>query len=160
MDARLPALHEILKLNTRLFRNVLEGVDDEMADGKPVPEASSAIFIACHLMEARYALAGGLGSEMVAPYRDLLDVTDVADIQEYPPLAGVMAAWEEVSAELARLLPEATEEVLGASPPYPFPVDDKTILGGIAFLLEHESYHIGQLSILRRALGLEAMRWD
>ncbi len=160
MDRQLPALHEILKLNTRLFFNALEGVDDEMANRRILEEVNPIIFIACHMMEARFALAGLVGSEAEAPYRDHLDVDDMSLIQEYPPLDGVRQAWEEVSEVLEAGLPAATEEMLSASPPFPFPVDDTTALGGIAFLLQHEAYHIGQLGLLRRALGLEAMRWS
>ncbi len=160
MDRQLPALHEILKLNTRLFFNALEGVDDEMANRRILEEVNPIIFIACHMMEARFALAGLVGSEAEAPYREFLDVTDISLIREYPPLEGVLQAWEEISEPLEVLLPTATEETLTASTSFPYPVDDTSALGGIAFLLQHEAYHIGQLGLLRRALGLEAMRWS
>ena len=160
MDRRLPALHEILKLNTRLFFNALEGVDDEMANRRILEEVNPIIFVACHMMEARFALARMLGAEAVAPYRELLEVTDISQILEYPPMEGVRQAWEEVSEVLEAGLPAATEEMLSASPPFPFPVDDTSALGGIAFLLQHEAYHIGQLGLLRRALRLEAMTWS
>ena len=160
MDRRLPALHEIVKLNTRLFFNALEGVDDELANRRVLDEVNPIIFIACHLMEARFAIARTVGSEAVAPYRELLDVDDISEIQEYPPLEGVRRAWAEVSESLEMLLPAATEETLAGPPTYPYPVDDPTALGGIAFLLQHESYHIGQLGLLRRGLGLPAMKWS
>jgi uncharacterized damage-inducible protein DinB len=159
MDRRLLPLHEILKLNTRLFFNALKGVDDELANRRILDEVNPIIFVACHMMEARFALAGLLGSEAEAPYRELLDVTDISLIREYPPLEGVRQAWGEVSESLEELLPAATEEALASSTSFPYPVDDKTALGGVAFLLQHEAYHIGQLGVLRRALGLEAMRW-
>jgi len=159
MDGRLSALHEILKLNTRLFLNALEGVDDELANRRTLDEVNPIIFIACHMMEARFALAGLLGSEAEAPYRELLDVTDISLIREYPPLEGVRQAWGEVSGSLDMLLPAATEEMLAASTSFPYPVDDTTAFGGVSFLLQHEAYHIGQLGLLRRALGLEAMKW-
>jgi uncharacterized damage-inducible protein DinB len=159
MDRRLTPLHEILKLNARLFTNALEGVDDEMANRRVIDGVNRIIFIACHMMEARFAMARMAGSEREAPFRELLDVTDVSQIREYPPLESVRQAWDEVSNELEKLLPAATEEVLAGSPTYPFPVEDKTTFGGITFLLQHEAYHLGQLGLLRRALGLEAMSW-
>ena len=36
-------------------------------------------------------------------------------------------------------------------------VDDESVLGVIAFLLGHESFHIGQLAILRKYYGLDSM---
>lgn len=37
------------------------------------------------------------------------------------------------------------------------PVEDKTIMGGFAFLISHESYHVGQLGLLRKELGLSTI---
>ncbi len=40
-----------------------------------------------------------------------------------------------------------------------FPIEDRTLLGGVAFLLQHEAFHLGQLAFLRKALGLNPMRY-
>ncbi|HEX9723580.1 MAG TPA: hypothetical protein VGC53_04790 [Vicinamibacteria bacterium] len=43
----------------------------------------------------------------------------------------------------------------------PFPIEDgKSLLGCITFLLEHEAFHIGQIALLRRYLGLGAMKYS
>jgi membrane associated rhomboid family serine protease len=34
------------------------------------------------------------------------------------------------------------------------------ILGGLFFLVQHESYHIGQMAILRKGLGYNAMSYE
>jgi uncharacterized damage-inducible protein DinB len=52
---------------------------------------------------------------------------------------------------------ELTDADLAAKAPFQFPVDDDTILGVIAFMAMHESYHIGQLSAIRRQLGLPGL---
>jgi uncharacterized damage-inducible protein DinB len=31
---------------------------------------------------------------------------------------------------------------------------------GLAFLLQHEMYHIGQIALLRKELGYNAMAWS
>jgi hypothetical protein len=38
-------------------------------------------------------------------------------------------------------------------------VGDRTLLGALAFLAQHESYHVGQLALLRKYAGLPAMRY-
>lgn len=40
-----------------------------------------------------------------------------------------------------------------------FPNADRTRLGAVAFLLQHEAYHIGQVALLRKAFGLGPMRY-
>jgi uncharacterized damage-inducible protein DinB len=39
------------------------------------------------------------------------------------------------------------------------PGADGTVLGALAFLAQHESYHVGQVALLRRQLGLPAMSY-
>jgi uncharacterized damage-inducible protein DinB len=34
------------------------------------------------------------------------------------------------------------------------------VLGALTFLVQHDSYHLGQLSLLRKWAGLPAMRYD
>jgi uncharacterized damage-inducible protein DinB len=42
---------------------------------------------------------------------------------------------------------------------FKFPIEDNTKFGALTFMVQHETYHIGQLGILRRALGLPAMKY-
>ena len=50
-----------------------------------------------------------------------------------------------------------TAEELRRPKVHRFPLEDTTELGLIAFLTQHDSYHIGQLAFLRRQLGKPAM---
>jgi uncharacterized damage-inducible protein DinB len=38
-------------------------------------------------------------------------------------------------------------------------VDDGSVAAGLAFLLTHEGYHIGQMALLRKYLGHPAMAY-
>jgi len=64
-----------------------------------------------------------------------------------------------VSDHLETVLGALTTERLDEPAPQRFPIDDETVLGEIAFLVQHDSYHIGQVALLRRQLGLPAMRY-
>jgi uncharacterized damage-inducible protein DinB len=77
----------------------------------------------------------------------------VPDEAELPDLDVVLGAWREVSTTLLERLRNATPEQLAASCPRSFPIEDKSVLGGLAFLTYHEGYHLGQLALMRRALG-------
>lgn len=159
MNPRIAPLFEILVLNTRLFENALAGVDDASVGERPAG-ANSLGFVACHLLDARAFLAGMLGIEYEMPYRDLLDgARGIDDLPSLPPVDGLRAAWRDVSDRLIRDFPALKESKLADRAAHGFPVDDRTVLGGIAFLLQHESFHIGQLALLRRQVGLEPMSY-
>ncbi|MFZ0391423.1 MAG: hypothetical protein WAN36_13270 [Calditrichia bacterium] len=68
--------------------------------------------------------------------------------------------WDTVSEKLIEKFPALSESNLSSKAPVNFPVEDETRLGEIAFLLQHESYHTGQLSLLRKWLGFQPMSYD
>jgi uncharacterized damage-inducible protein DinB len=41
-----------------------------------------------------------------------------------------------------------------------FPMPNATVLGVLTFLVQHESYHIGQLALFRKCAGLPAMSYE
>ncbi len=160
MHSGVAPLYEIFNLNTRLFLNCLRDVDGDTARQRP-GSANNMAFIALHLLDARCYLARTLGIEYQMPYADMLDsVFSIEEMEEYPPLKGVRDSWRLVSDLLAERLAALDAADVGVAAPLEFPVEDGTLLGGIAFLMQHESAHIGQLAFLRRYLGLEAMTYD
>jgi uncharacterized damage-inducible protein DinB len=160
MDASIAPLYETLKLNTRLFLNALDGVDDATAQKRPSDDTNSMIFIACHLLDARAYLAEYLGIDYTHPYKQIFDSAKRFDeIEPLPPLDGLRTAWREVSELLAERFPKLTDTDLRRKSSLEFPVDDPSVLGGVAFLLAHESFHCGQIAYLRRLLGLDPMSY-
>ncbi len=158
MHPQIAPLCEIATLNSRLFLNALEEVTDEQARQRPAGVANSMVFVALHLLDARCYLARMLGAEASHPYeKELEAVQSIDEMQEFPALEDVRAAWREASSSLDRALRELTAERLIEKAPAEFPVEDRSTLGGVAFLLQHESFHIGQLALLRRQVGLGSM---
>jgi hypothetical protein len=155
-------LLEILHLNTVLFGHCLEGVDDALARKKVDAKVNSMLFIAVHLLDARFYMAESLGLAVSDPLKDRFEeFQNETDLLRTPPhLAQVFGAWSVVALQLERRFGELAERELKLELPGKFPVDDPTLLGGMVFLAQHESYHIGQLAILRRLHGLEAMRYQ
>ena len=160
MNPQVAPLFEILRLNTRLYLNVLDGVDDDAAQVRPCASANSLLFIALHVLDGRCFAARMLGADATHPYQEELDaVQSIEEMERFPELDGVRAAWREASEILEERLPELTAAELAEKAPTEFPVGDGTVLGGAAFLGQHESYHIGQLAYVRRCLGLEGMSY-
>lgn len=159
MQDAIAPLYETLKLNTRLFLNCLDGVGDELARQRPSGDTNSIGFIACHVLHARYYLASFVGLEPVNPFQELFDSAhDVNDL-EVPPLEELRSAWSELSAQLVGRLPELGAADLTSASNQEFPVDDGSVGGAVAFLVQHESFHIGQLALLRKYFGLEGMAY-
>jgi len=162
MDSRVRAWHALAALNARLFRNCLADVDDVVARSRPADRANSMAFLAIHLIEARHFVLTLLGDQRPRPFGDRFDsVTRVDEVTEYPPVGDLLRSWDRLSAGLDDVLSEVEAEALDAraSHGYPLAIADTTVNGSLAFMLQHESYHIGQLAILRKLCGLPAMRY-
>ena len=160
MDPRLAPLADTLHLNTRLLTNCLAGVDDALALRRITPVTNSMAFLVAHLTDARHFLADFLGAPLANPLTGVLEYgKGQDDIGELPPLADLLAAWHGISAHLVEVLPAVGAERLDAASGLRFPIEDRSLLGSVAFLVQHDSYHLGQLSLLRRAFGLPAMSY-
>ncbi|MDM7916997.1 MAG: DinB family protein [Candidatus Eisenbacteria bacterium] len=158
MDPRLAPIAEIYDLNTDLLLNCLEGVSDVHAAERVVPGTNSLAFIAAHLIDARHNIANFLGRPLPNPLETTLGgVERIEDAPALPAVREVRGMWLAVSSHLRDCLEGASADLLAAPSPVALPVGDPSLLGGIAFLAEHESFHVGQLAFLRKALGYPAM---
>lgn len=161
MEPTVQPLYELLRLNTKLLTNCLDGLDDEAARRRIDDKTNNVAFITCHLVDARYFLATYLGLEAVNPLKEVLEgLKSIEDFTEFPLIREVLAAWEDVSGLLAERLQHLEPADLEAKSSQKFPIADDTVLGGIAFLIQHDSYHIGQLGLLRKSLGLQPMSYE
>jgi uncharacterized damage-inducible protein DinB len=160
MDPRIAPLTQILRLNTRLFRNCLEGIGDEQAAVRPSASTNSAAYVAAHVADARFYLLKLLGAEQPNPLAAYLaGAKSIDDVKKSPPLAEVQQAWTLASHALRDRLETITSAELDATVKTRFPVPDQTMLAVLTFLVQHDSYHIGQLSLLRKHAGLPAMQY-
>lgn len=158
MDTRLAPLYEIFKVTSRHFLNAIEGLDDDQAAWRANQDSNSAGFIALHVVESRYYIAKTMGAEAENPYAALTKGRrSIAEMQSMPALTGLASDWKDVTGQMRVRFGQITAEELDLDTKTGLPVDDKSALGVIAFLLMHEAYHIGQLALLRKQVGLPAM---
>lgn len=160
MIAGISVLNEILCLNTRLFLNCLDGVDDEKASRRISGQVNNISFIAVHVVDARIYLANYLGGSIANPFAELAQARSIDEVKAFPTVETLRAEWKKASTELEAIVPRLSAEALCEPSPENFPVDDKTKLGGIAFMLQHESFHIGQMALLRKYFGFPAMSYS
>ena len=153
-------LQLIFNLNSDLFLNVTEEITDEMAMIRPDKQINNVIYISAHLLDARYYISNLLNLEVANPFKEIFEkVKKVEQSVQLPGLTRIRRTWKELSPQLSNQLAEVSEEVLHRKAPFKFPVADSTILGATTFLISHESYHIGQLGLLRKYLGLSGMKY-
>jgi len=161
VDNRVAPLAEILRLNTVLFRNCLDSLTDDQAAKRPSLDTNSAAFVAAHLVSSRFFLLKTLGVDEADPLGSYLDGRKgIDEIAELPPLREVDAAWTKGAHLLRDRLDALTAADIDAPSAIKFPLANGTLLGTLTFLVQHDSYHLGQLSLLRKCCGLPAMRYQ
>ena len=160
MDPRVEPLAAILRLNTRLFLNCLDGVTDDTGRARHASGVNSATFIAAHVTDSRFFALRTLGGALENPLSPFLDkAKSIDEISDWPALDVVRTAWKDVSTALDAQLAAATAEDLSAAVDVRFPGVERTRLGALTFLVQHDSYHLGQLALLRKPAGLPAMSY-
>ena len=146
------------ELQTRLYRNVLEGMG-ELGKERFGEHTNHLSWLAGHILSSRYMMAHLTGIQVPAPYPDLFEHGKGIDNEvQYPAVYEYLKHWDEISDKVIARLKELKREDLEAKAPFMSPMGD-TIGEFIAFFSHHEPYHIGQMGILRKHLGKEAMSY-
>jgi uncharacterized damage-inducible protein DinB len=85
----------------------------------------------------------------------------ITDVKQFPTLAEIQRAWTTASHALRDRLDTVTAAELDGivKPPFPVPTGDPSMLSLLTFFVQHDSYHIGQLAMLRKHAGLPAMQY-
>ena len=158
MDPRLAPLYEIFKVTSRHFLNALDGMDDDQAGWRAAEDTNSAAFIALHLVQSRHFIARAMGLELEDPFAAMTKGRrSIADMQGLPALEELRAEWKRVTGELRVRFGTISPAELDKDTGTGLPLDDKRVLNVVAFLMMHEGYHIGQLGLIRKQVGLSAM---
>jgi uncharacterized damage-inducible protein DinB len=162
MNTSAAALKAQFDLHTRLFNNVLAGITDSDANTRKNDNINHIKWVAGHLLNARVTnIAQMTGGQPDSTYTAQFGRGAFVDANDtYPPLAEITGKWNDTAAAFSNGISHIPEEVLAAPSPAKTPVADDTIRGLLSFLLSHEAYHIGQLSILRKMAGKEAMAYN
>jgi uncharacterized damage-inducible protein DinB len=160
MEPQVAPLATLFELNTDLLLNCLDDLSDSEAQRRLEAGGNSVTFLASHLTDSRHFLVARLGRPATNPLaRYLADVRSIDDIREWPSLDEIRSAWTAVSAHLAGVLADLTPGELAETNVHRFPTSDSSRLGMIAFLVQHDSYHLGQVAFLRRQLDKPPMSY-
>jgi hypothetical protein len=150
----------IINLNERLFLNALDGVTDQQAGERLTDHNNPMTWLATHTTWARYNMLLFLGKPVKNPFEGKFEnfkAYDPAD--NYPSLESVKNEWKNASKLVREALDSVSEEQLSGDSPLKNPTGDFSNGGTLAFLVQHESYDIGQMAFLKKYFTKEAMKY-
>ncbi len=154
MSTDFAQINHMFKTNAQVFEKATQGVPAEKWLAKPGNDSNHLAWIAGHAVVHRALVAKMLGSEWSVPWEALFARgAKLVDPDQYPDPAEIQRAWRDVSEKLNAAWPKASPELLSAPVPQGRPSLDGTIAGSIALLCFHETFHVGQMSYLRKWLG-------
>ena len=156
-------MFESFRLCTTLFRNCLDGIVDGLARRRLTDNTNDLLFLTIHLVDARYYMELVMGGSYNAPFPGLEEISSVNDLpDDAPSIATVLGLWNQISPTLETRFEDLTESHLSAESPFKFYPKDaaQDVRMALSFLIHHEGYHIGQMALIRKGLGLPAMRYD
>jgi hypothetical protein len=140
---------------------VIEGISDKDAQDRLNTKANHVAWITGSLVHERYELANAAGIELKQTSNEIFaGHKAIQDNIIYPSLAEFRGDWERITPVLRRALLQLSSDELNSVDPYGMPGDDLTFFDAITFLIDRESYCIGQVGLYRRLLGYEAMKYQ
>lgn len=159
MNHHIKSVADIYAFNTVSLRVSLGDLSAEDAgrrwrDGG----GSSIIFLLGHLLSSRVGLLKRFGETEDNPYAELFGGNAGArDASDYPGLDELARGWDDVAARLESTLAGLSEEQVMADAEG-FPIADQTARGALMFLAWHESYHVGQIGLMRTEMGYPSVQ--
>ncbi len=146
---------EDYRYNNSFLLNTVKDLTAEEWLKRPTVCSNHIAWIVGHVTWARKAILARLGTQWSTPWLGMFARgVKLDETAAYPSSEELMGAWKEVGGILCGALENAPEEMLTkpATPPSP-PTTDGTMGGVIRFLAWHETYHVGQISIVACMLG-------
>lgn len=154
METDFSNIEGMFKTNTDIVKKAIDGILPEQWFLRPGDDSNHLMWVAGHIVVHRGAVLKSLGAEWEISWSSLFTRgAKLAAQEQYPAVEAIRSAWDEVSAKLLASFTEATTDLLARPAPKGPPSFDGKISGLIAFLAFHETYHVGQVSYLRKWLG-------
>lgn len=151
------------RMHSQMFNNMLDGIREEDAQKRIDGKTNHFSWMVGNLVNCRYWLANILGIPDKDPHDDLFKDARALDVNvQYPSLNELKHAWHKISPVLYQKLLSVTEAELEEA--YEFgmniPYVEENKLNMVGMCIDRESYLFGQLGLMRKALGYEAVRYD
>ncbi len=149
----LRPIAEQYAFNGSLFAIAFDDLSGEEARTAPGPGSSSIHWIGGHLVTARYHTLQLLRKKAPVPWEGRFESSVPAGEQAAVSIERIIDEWNRVTPVLMSALAGAEKRLLHTAPPTPFPTIEQNTLAALAFMANHEAYHLGQISYARRLAG-------
>ena len=154
MSDDLSTMARMFEINAQIFQKATEGIEPEKWLVRPGNDSNHLLWLSGHVVVHRAIAAKILAAQWSAPWESLfVRGAKLVGPEQYPAANEILRAWKEVSEKLTASFANATAEVLRQPSPKDRPSLDGTIGGLVSFLCLHETYHVGQISYVRKFLG-------
>lgn len=158
MNPRVAPLADLYNLNTNLVNKTLEDLSDDTAHKRINDTGTSLHWIIGHIANSRHYVGGLFKAGTEFEKSELFNGgTPLKEPSAYPPITEIKKIFEDVSEKFMKRLEELTDDDINKKLENKLPVKDDTMLAAISFFSLHESYHVGQLSYIRRQLGMDGL---
>ena len=154
----LAALAPRLRFNETLLKSVIKGMDAPAWGLVPPGGGNTPHWILGHLAASRRFMLRTAGHELATdPWEALFGrgAEPGAATAPFPPVEDLLADVHASGEIVGELFPAMADEAAAAPAPQPMPDGSDTVAGVLHFLYFHETYHLGQLGLLRRMNGLD-----
>jgi hypothetical protein len=154
MSSDLQTLANQFKFNNGIYERTVRGIPPEQWLIQPSPESNHLLWVVGHAAVSRAVALRLLGGGWSAPWQNLFSRGQKkVDDGQYPSVAEVQQAWNEISGRLMSAFATASPKLMDKPVEKGKPSTDGTVGGTVAFLCLHESYHLGQTGLIRKWLG-------
>lgn len=145
----------ILAGNDGLADRTFIGVKPDDLWTRPTPHTNSMLWIYAHMAAVRARMLKVLGDDYDPGLGEAFGRgAQVQDASAYPSREKINEASREVNARLFAKLASVGDAELSRPAQGPRPPSAETVGEQLAFFALHDSYHVGQLAYVRKALGL------
>ena len=161
-DLSIIRLLEQYDFHSKLYINCLTDIKPNDAQKRINQHTNHIAWLAGNLVSVRYRLGHSVGvNEKDTFYEIFKDQRPIQKHITYPDLSLILKDWNKITPLLRNKLLSLTEKELLVPPPFETPLlGEPNLLNTISFLIDRESYAIGQMGLLRKIFGYEAMRYN
>jgi uncharacterized damage-inducible protein DinB len=143
----------IFSFNEPFVYQALSGLTEDELRRAPSDRNNSMLWVAGHIVQTRAMVLRFLGDPVDTGWGKLFDRgAALVDPAQYPTGDQIERVMRDVSPRLNAKLTSLTDDILTRPATMQVP-GTKTVADELAFFALHDSYHVGQLSYIRKSLG-------
>jgi hypothetical protein len=148
---------KIFAINDDLALRALDGLTYQQLWEAPTQRNNPMLWVAGHVVQTRAQLLGLLGEPFDTGWGEQFNRgATIGNADRYPSREVIEGVMRDVSQRLHEKLAALDDAQLAQPPSMNLP-GAKTVADQVALFAFHDSYHVGQMAYIRKALGYPAL---